>query len=94
MLGLPLLLLAAATAPNGDSMARDACLKASGMEGAAASAPVHFSDSTGLDVLLVTGHYPPRVNKGRAGTMLCLYDRRTKLARARDADAWSKAPKP
>jgi hypothetical protein len=94
MLELPLLLLAAAGLPTGDSMARDACLKASGMDGAAASAPVHFSDRTGLDVLLVTGHYPPRVNKGRAGTMLCLYDRKTKLAQARDADAWSKTPKP
>ncbi|PXA83387.1 hypothetical protein DMC47_43840 [Nostoc sp. 3335mG] len=89
-----MLLLAAATAPDNDAISRDACLRASGMEGAAASAPVHFSDRTGLDVLLVTGHYPPRVNKGRAGTMLCLYDRKTKLAQARDAEAWSKKPNP
>jgi hypothetical protein len=93
MLLLPLLLLASATAPDSD-VARTACLKASGMDGAAASAPVHFSNRTNLDVLLITGHYPPRVNKGRAGTMLCLYDRKTKLAQARDADAWSKVPKP
>ena len=94
MLALPLLLLAAAIAPGSDGSARDACIKASGMDGAAASAPVHFSNRTALDVLLVTGHYPPRVNKGRAGTMLCLYDRKTKLAQARDAEAWSKAPRP
>jgi hypothetical protein len=91
---LPMLLLVAAAAPGNEGVSRDACLKASGMEGAAASAPVHFSDRTGLDVLLVTGHYPPRVNKGRAGTMLCLYDRKTRLAQVRDADAWSKAPRP
>jgi hypothetical protein len=94
MLLLPLLLLASVTGPGSDALSRDACLRASGMDGAAASAPVHFSDRTGLDVLLITGHYPPRVNKGRTGTMLCLYDRKTKLAQARDADAWSKAPKP
>ncbi|HEY0316579.1 MAG TPA: hypothetical protein VGC28_09985 [Sphingomonas sp.] len=91
---LPMLLLLAAAAPDNDGMSRDACLKASGMDGAAASAPVHFPDRSALDVLLITGHYPRRVNKGRAGTMLCLYDRKTRLAQTRDADAWSKAPKP
>jgi hypothetical protein len=88
-----MLLLVAATAPDNDG-ARNACLKASGMDGAAASAPVHFSDRSALDVLLITGHYPARVNKGRAGTMLCLYDRKTRMAQTRDADAWSKAPRP
>jgi len=91
---LPMLLLVAARVPDNDGISRDACLKASGMEGAAASAPVHFSDRTGLDVLLVTGHYPPRVNKGRAGTMLCLYDRKTRMAQTRDAEAWSRTPRP
>ena len=91
---LPLLLLAAATAPDSDGNARDACIKASGMDGAAVSAPVHFSDRTGLDVLLVSGHYPPRVNKGRAGSMICLYNRKNRMAQVRDADAWSKVPKP
>ncbi|WP_454883935.1 hypothetical protein [Sphingomonas oryzagri] len=91
---LPLLMLATVASADNDGKSRDACLRASGMDGAAASAPVHFSDRSALDVLLVTGHYPPRVNKGRAGTMLCLYDRRTKLAQVRDADAWSRVPKP
>jgi hypothetical protein len=94
MLWMSAFLLAAAAAPYPDAASRDACLRASGMENAATSAPVHFSDRTALDVLLVTGHYPLRVNKGRAGTMLCLYDRRSRIAQARDADAWSKAPKP
>ena len=94
MMILPLLLLAAATAPAGGPNARDACIQASGMDGAAVSAPVHFSDRSGLDVLLVSGHYPPRVNKGRAGSMICLYDRKNGQAQVRDADAWSKVPKP
>jgi hypothetical protein len=80
--------------PSADDMARDACIRASGMDDAATSAPVHFSARSSLDVLMVTGRYPPRVNKGRPGTMLCLYDRRTKMAQTRDADAWSKTPKP
>jgi hypothetical protein len=97
---LPLLLLCAAplsAAPRSfdaaETAARDACIRSSGMDGAASSAPVHFSDRTALDVLLVTGHYSPRVNKGRAGTMLCLYDRRTKMAQTRDASAWSQPPR-
>lgn len=94
MLGLPLLLLASATAPASYGNARDACIRASGMDGAAVSAPVHFTDRTGLDVLLVSGHYPPRVNKGRAGSMVCLYERKTGMAQVRDADAWSKVPRP
>jgi hypothetical protein len=92
---MPLLVLVAASAAsNGGANASDACIRASGMENAAVSAPVHFSDRTGLDVLLVTGQYPLRVNKGRAGTMLCLYDRKRKIAQTRDADAWSKRPTP
>ncbi|WBO21271.1 hypothetical protein [Sphingomonas abietis] len=94
LMGLPLLALIAAASPNADSTPRDACIKASGMDDAATSAPVHFSDRSALDVLMVTGRYPPRVNKGRAGTMLCLYDRRTKMAQTRDAGAWSRTPQP
>lgn len=94
MMAWPLLTLLTASPTMGDGAARDACIKASGMDGAAVSAPVHFSDRSALDVLLVTGHYPPRVNNGRPGTMLCLYDRRSRLAQTRDAEAWSRKPKP
>jgi hypothetical protein len=97
---LSLLLLcatSASAAPRssdaGDTAARDACIRSSGMNGAASSAPVHFSDRSALDVLLVTGHYPSRVNKGRVGAMLCLYDRRTRMTQTRDASAWSRTPR-
>ncbi len=63
------------------------------MDNAAASLPVHFSDRTSLDVLMISGRYSARVNKGRTGAMICLYDRKTGIAQARDASAWSKTPK-
>ncbi|HLZ78445.1 MAG TPA: hypothetical protein VKQ09_03825 [Sphingomonas sp.] len=69
---------------------RNACAKASGLSGAAASAPVRFDDRSGQDVVLVTGRYTQRGLKGRPATMLCLYDRRSKRAAVEDAAAWSK----
>jgi hypothetical protein len=76
----------------GESAARNACVKASGLKDAAASAPVHFSDRTAQDVILVTGRYPQAFMKGKTGTMLCLYDRRAKKAETQEALAWSKKP--
>jgi hypothetical protein len=72
------------------SAARNACVKASGLDDAAASAPVHFSDRIAQDVILVTGHYPQKLMKGKPGTMLCLYDRRSKRAETQEATAWSR----
>ncbi len=72
------------------SAARNACVKASGLNDAAASAPVHFSDRIAQDVILVTGHFPQKAVKGKPGTMLCLYDRRTKRAETQEATAWSR----
>jgi hypothetical protein len=76
----------------GESAARNACVKASGLNDAAASAPVHFSDRTGQDVILVTGRVPQAFMKGKTGTMLCLYNRRTKMAETQESTAWSKKP--
>jgi hypothetical protein len=94
---LPLLILATpalASAPAawsaGDSAARNACVKASGLTDGAASAPVHFSDRTAQDVILVTGHYAQKFMKGKAAAMICLYDRRAKKAEVQEAGAWSK----
>ncbi len=97
-IALPLLISTAAPSFASSSAAwaahntavRNACAKASGLAGAAASAPVHFSDRNGQDVVLVTGRYTQRFMKGKQGTMLCLYDRRSKRAEAQDAGAWSK----
>ncbi|MGN6121983.1 MAG: hypothetical protein ACTHOJ_03395 [Sphingomonas oligoaromativorans] len=74
----------------GESAARNACVKASGLNDAAASAPVHFSDRTAQDVILVTGRYPQKFMKGKPGTMLCLYDRRAKKAETQEAGAWAR----
>ncbi len=73
-----------------DLAVRDACAKASGLDGAAASAPVRFDDRSGQDVVLVSGRYTQRGLKGKPATMLCLYDRRTKRAAVEDAAIWSK----
>lgn len=74
----------------GESAARNACVKSSGLNDAAASAPVHFSDRTAQDVILVTGRYPQKFMKNKPGTMLCLYDRRAKTAETQEAMPWSK----
>lgn len=73
-----------------DVAVRNACAKASGLGGAAASAPVRFDDRTGQDVVLVTGRYPQGALKGRAATMLCLYDRRSNRPAVEDAAPWSR----
>ncbi len=99
---LPLALLIAAPASAstsaawsaGDSAARNACIASSGLNDAAASAPVHFSDRSALDVILVTGRYKAKGKvKARPGTMLCLYNRRTGTAETQESGAWSKAPR-
>ena len=73
-----------------DMAVRNTCAKASGLSGAAASAPVRFDDRSGQDVVLVTGRYAQHGLKGKPATMLCLYDRRTKRAAVEDAAPWSK----
>jgi hypothetical protein len=95
-LALPLLSAlvapAAASSPEAwgahEVAVRNACAGTSGLAGAAVSAPVRFSDRTGQDVVLVTGHATSRGAKAK--TMLCLYDRRTKRAEVQDAGAWSR----
>jgi hypothetical protein len=39
--------------------------------------------------MLVRGTYKQRFMKGARGTMLCLYDRRTRRAEAVEAKGWS-----
>lgn len=72
-----------------DKAARAACIAASGLLRATASSPIMFSDRTGYDVLLVRGIYRQRFMKGAAGTMLCLYERRTRRAEVSEAKRWS-----
>ena len=48
---------------------------------------IHFSDGFGMDARLVNGRYPQVHMHGAHGTMLCLYDRRTRKAEVQDAAA-------
>ena len=71
-----------------DRDAAAACLKAAGMADATVSpATARFSDTFGIDARMVTGRYPQSHMNGAHGTMLCLYDRRTRHAEASDAGA-------
>lgn len=72
-----------------DAKARDVCVAAVGLRDARASAPVLFSDAVGRTALLVTGAWPQAHMKGRRGTVLCLYDRRSGKAEAAEAAGWS-----
>ncbi len=66
-----------------------ACVKASGLDRAAASGPITFSDALGRDAYLVRGAYTRPFMKGAQGAMLCLYDRTTRRAEAVEAKDWS-----
>jgi hypothetical protein len=68
---------------------RAACIKAAGLTKPTVSAPLTFSDRIGRDALLVRGTYPQRFMKGARGTMLCLYDRRSRSAEVQEAKGWS-----
>lgn len=66
-----------------------ACRTASGLRNPVARAAVSFSDTSGVDAMLVTGKWRPAHMHGAAATMLCLYDRRAKHAEAVEAAGWS-----
>jgi len=68
---------------------RAACVKAAGLLRASASPAVGFSDVIGRDAMLVRGVYPQKHMKGAKGTILCLYERRTKKAEAMEAKGWT-----
>ena len=69
--------------------ARAACAAAADLARPRVSAPLYFSDQVGRDAMLVRGTYKQRFMKGARGTMLCLYDRRTRRAEAIEAKGWS-----
>lgn len=88
---------AVASTPAAEAaLARDAaraCRTASGLDHAAASSLVGFSDTSAMTVLLVTGTWRPRHMKGARATMLCLYDRRAKTAETQEAIGWAVRPR-
>jgi heat shock protein HslJ len=61
-----------------------ACIAASGFKDATIGAPLRFSDRFLMDARTVTGTYPQAHMKGATGTMLCLYNRRTKRAETQE----------
>lgn len=61
-----------------------ACIAASGLRDATIGPVVRFSDSFLMDARTVTGTYPQPHMKGAKGTMLCLYNRQSKLAETQE----------
>ena len=68
---------------------RAACIAAANLARPSVSAPLNFSDQVGRDAMLVRGMYKQRFMKNAWGTMLCLYDRRTRRAEVVEAKGWS-----
>ena len=66
-----------------------ACIAAANLARPSVSAPLNFSDQVGRDAMLVRGMYKQRFMKNAWGTMLCLYDRRTRRAEVVEAKGWS-----
>lgn len=72
-----------------DGEVRKACITASGFKSAQASSVLGFDDRVGKVALLVTGIWPQPHMKGARGTMLCLYDKRSRQAFTDEANGWS-----
>jgi len=87
--GLPAKASTAAAWRASDRAAQAACIKAANFARPSVSAPLNFSDQVGRDAVLVRGMYKQRFMKNAWGTMLCLYDRRTRRAEVSEAKGWS-----
>ena len=92
MAGLALSALLFAAAPTSASppkqweaaqaQARMACVKASEFRNAKLiGTPALFDDTAPLTAMVIRGTYPQAHMKGQIGTVLCLYDRKTRDAR-------------
>ena len=89
MVGVPAMGSTPTAMSQGLSNAKLACRKASDLKNAAAPGkPVLFSDAAGKTAIVVTGIWRPSHMKGRRATMLCLYDRGTKIAEVQEAPGW------
>lgn len=67
-----------------DRQTTAACAKASALRDASVGPVVRFSDRFAMDARTVTGTYPQLHMKGAKGTMLCLFDRRTRRAEVQE----------
>lgn len=68
-----------------DKQSSAACIKAAGLRDARIGPPVRFSDSVLIEARMVAGIYPQPHMKGAEGSMLCLYNRKTKRVEVQDA---------
>lgn len=72
----------------------NSCVGASSLKNAKpAGAPAMFDDSVGYSALLIKGRYKQAFMKNKAGTELCLYDRKSKKALITEWDNVSTPPK-
>lgn len=76
-----------------DRQSAAACITASGLRQASVGPPVRFSDAVGIDARTVSGVYTQPHMRAARGTMLCLYNRRTRRAEVQES-APQKAPQP
>ncbi|MCD5993925.1 hypothetical protein KDX38_10105 [Pseudomonas sp. CDFA 602] len=68
------------------------CLKASQLKGTVAiGTSALFDDKVGFSAQLMQGRYPQKHMKNRAGTELCLYDRKNRQAHVTEWDGIGKA---
>lgn len=75
-----------------EAQATRSCIQASSLKRPRVSNPVIFDDNVRFVALLVTGTFPQAHMKGRIGTDLCLFDRRSKKAFVEEAPGWRGRP--
>ncbi|WP_095106106.1 hypothetical protein [Pseudomonas sp. Irchel 3E20] len=75
-----------------DKAVLSACTKASGLiKTSPVGAPAQFDDRVGYTALLLQGQYPQKHMKGRKGSELCLYHKKSKTAYVTEWDSIRKA---
>lgn len=52
-------------------------------------AAIRFSDALAVDAMIVTGTWRPKHMKGATASMLCLYNRRDRVAEVAEAPGWT-----
>lgn len=69
--------------------AATACAAASDLRRPVVRRALRFSDTAGVDAMLVTGTWRPAHMHGAAATMLCLYHRHDRRAETVEAPGWT-----
>ena len=69
--------------------AATACAAASDLRRPVVRRALRFSDTAGIDAMLVTGAWRPAHMHGAAATMLCLYHRQDRRAETVEAPGWT-----